>query len=81
MHTVQWNEKGNQTRRLISLIFAGWVPHDNLFIGDGLSLESRIRTEPALKNRREYPFIEVISLFIPPHPIDTVQLSIHQQYA
>jgi len=54
-----WNEKGNFTRRFISLIFAGWIPHDILFVGESLSLEARVRPQPgALKKLRGLPFIE-----------------------
>jgi hypothetical protein len=35
-------------RRLISLIFADWLPHDNWFVGSCLGLETRISALAAL---------------------------------
>src|ERR1035438_1512190 len=29
-----WGAERTASRRLISLIFAGWVPHDNRFVGE-----------------------------------------------
>ena len=59
-------ERGISRRRLISLICAGWVPHDNLFIGDSASLVTWIEPKSAIKFRRAYPFIVSIPLPVAP---------------
>ena len=59
-------ERGMSRRRLISLICAGWVPHDNLFIGDSASLRTWIEPRFAIKAFRAYPFIVTIPLPIAP---------------
>ncbi|GEM_PF-3348702 len=61
--------RGTILRRLINLIFADWVPHDNLIIGDGFSLVARIEQKFALRVTRAYPFIVAVPLLIAPPPI------------
>ena len=61
--------RGTIVRRLISLIYADWLPHDNLIIGDGFSLVARIERMFAVRITRAYPFIVAVPLLIAPPPI------------
>ena len=57
-------EKGRENflRRLIRLIYADWLPHDNRFIGSCLCLNARISPKTALKLFRGFSFINGFSL-------------------